>query len=254
MPRDDPRLLTGPAVVTGASEGLGRALSVALTRRGVPVTGFGRRTDALAETARLAGPLFTPMTVDVSDTAAAGTAIQQIAPVLLINNAAVYPRRDILDETADSFLHSVAVNLGGVVACTRAALDGMVATGFGRIMTVSTFADIAPLPASAAYATSKGAVRIFNRALVADLGDRFPDIVINDWMPGMLATRMGIPDGLDPAISAEWGAELALWHDPGLTGTIFEQDRELPPPRSLKRRVKDRLLLRKPPPPRQLIS
>ncbi len=252
MPRNDPRLLTGPAVVTGASAGLGRALSIALTRRGVPVTGFGRRAEALEDTARQAGPLFTQQVLDVTDTRAVTRAVSSIAPVLLVNNAAVYPRRDILDETADSFMHTVAVNLGGVVACTRAALDGMVATGFGRILTVSTFADIAPLPASSAYSTSKGAARVFGRAMVADLSDRFPDIVINDWMPGMLATGMGIPDGLDPAKSAQWGAELALWHDPTLTGTIFEMNRELPPPRSLKGRLKDRLLLRRPPPPRQL--
>lgn len=89
---------------------------------------------------------------------------------------------------------------------------------------------------------SKGAARILTRALVADLADRFPDIVISDWMPGMLATRMGIPDGIAPEQSATWGAELALWHDPALTGTTFEQAVEIPPPRGLKARIKDRLL------------
>jgi len=253
--RDD--LSKGLAVVTGAGSGLGRALAMELVARGVQVAGFGRRAEALAQTAALAGPGFHPHMVDVSDADAVAGAFatlqSRLGPVtILINNAAVYPRRDVLEETPQSFMASVAVNLGGMVNCTDAALRAMVVTGQGRIMNVSTFADIAPLPASSAYAVSKGAARIYTRALVADLGDRFPRIVINDWMPGMLATQMGIADGLDPAIAARWGATLALWHDPSLTGTIFEMDRELLPQRSFKGGIKDRLLLRTRPKPRLL--
>ncbi|MDX1781766.1 MAG: SDR family oxidoreductase [Thalassovita sp.] len=251
MPRNDSRLTSGVAVVTGAGAGLGRALSVELTRRGVTVAGFGRGEEGLRETADLAGDKFMPLPVDVSDFAAVEAGFAKVAkdlgdPVLLINNAAVYPRRDFLDETADSFMATVAVNLGGAVACSRAALSGMVQTGFGRIVNISTFADLHPIPASAAYSVSKGAARIFTRALLADLGDRFPDIVINDWMPGMLATKMGIPDGLDPAQAAIWGAEMALWHDRSLSGAVFEMDREIPPPRGMKGRIRDALMLRRP--------
>ena len=247
----------GLAIVTGAGGGLGRELALELTRRGRVVAGLGRRGEALRDTAALApAGRFHAIVADVADAAAVDAAFaqaRQIAPItLLVNNAAVYPRRDFLDETGASFMASVAVNLGGVVACTRAALGDMVETGAGRILNVSTFADMAPLPASSAYAVSKGAARIFTRALVADIGDRFPGIVVNDWMPGMLATGMGIPDGLDPARAAKWGAELALWHDPSLTGTLWEMDRELPPPRSLKRRLADKVLLRGSPKGRHL--
>jgi len=257
MSRNDPRLLQGVVVVTGAGAGLGRALSVELVRRGVTVAGFGRGEEGLQQTAELAGAAFNPFQVDVSDSRAVAAAFEKLTldlgdPVLLINNAAVYPRRDLLDETASSFMATVGVNLGGVVACTQAALRSMAQTGFGRIVNVSTFADMFPLPASAAYSVSKGAARIFTRAALADLGDRFPDIVINDWMPGMLATKIGVPDGLDPAQSAIWGAEMALWHDPSLSGTVFERDHEIPPSRGLKGRIKDALLLRRSVPARHL--
>ena len=115
----------------------------------------------------------------------------------------------------------------------------------GRILNVATFADLNPLPASAAYSISKGAARIFTRALIADLADRFPGIVIGDWMPGMLKTTMGIPDGLAPEAAAEWGAELALRADPELTGAVFEMDTEVLPPRGLKGKLKDALLMRR---------
>lgn len=241
-------LRNGTAIVTGAGGGLGRALAVELSKA-MPVAGFGRSAAALDQTKALAEPgQFHGVCVDVSDFNAVTQGFEkasEIAPVtLLVNNAALYPRRDFTEETADSFMAVVNTNLGGTVACTRAALEGMLETGFGRIMNVATFADIAPLPASSAYSVSKGAARIFTRALIADIGDRFPGIVVNDWMPGMLATRMGITDGLAPEEAATWGAKLALWHDRSLTGTTWEMDREIPPPRSLKRRLADKLLMK----------
>ena len=249
MPRNDPRLRVGLALVTGAGSGLGRALAIELAGRGLPVAGLGRRADALAETARLAGPDFHALPCDIADFDALRAAFAKadaIAPLtLLINNAALYPHRDFLDETPESFMATMQVNFGGTLAATRLALDRFVPTGFGRILNVATFADLHPLPTAAAYSTSKGAARILTRALTADLADRFPDIVITDWMPGMLATTMGIPDGLPPEVSAKWGAELALWHDPALTGATFEQDREILPPQGLKSKLKDALLLRR---------
>lgn len=240
----------GLAVVTGAGSGLGRAMALELVRRGIRVAGFGRRSVALAETARLAGAGFHACVVDVSSSEAVGATMDRLArdvsPVtILINNAAVYPRRDFLDETPHSFMHSVAINLGGMVNCSHAALTQMVLTGHGRILNVSTFADLAPLPASGAYAVSKGAGRILTRVLRADIGDRFPDIVINDWMPGVLATEMGMAEGLSPETAAQWGVELALWRDPSLTGTIWERNMELLPPKTLKGRIKDMLLFRR---------
>lgn len=241
-------LTQGIAVVTGAGGGLGRALAAELSRH-MTVVGLGRDKTALEETAqRSSEGRFHGIEADVSDFNSVSHAFDIARNFgitsLLINNAAQYPRRDFTEETAESFMDVIATNLGGTVACTRAALEDMLETGFGRILNVATFADIAPLPASSAYSVSKGAARIFTRALIADIGDRFPGIVVNDWMPGMLATRMGIPDGLAPEQAAKWGAQLALWHDPSLTGTTWEMDREIPPPRSLKRRIADRVLMK----------
>ncbi len=236
-------------MITGASGGLGRALAIEMVGRGCTVVGLGRRSDALDETKALAGDQFHPVVTDIADAGAVERAFavaDTLGPLtILINNAAVYPRRDILEETPASFMETVAVNLGGPVAASQMALARFVATGTGRILNVSTFADIAPLPGSAAYSVSKGAQRILTRALVADIADRFPDIVINDWMPGMLATEMGIPDGIAPAQAATWGATLALWHDRSISGTTWEENREIPAPRGLKSRIKDKVLMRK---------
>nr|WP_249200302.1 SDR family NAD(P)-dependent oxidoreductase [Thetidibacter halocola] len=237
----------GTAIVTGAGSGLGQAMAVALTRRGFNVAGTGRRADALADTAALCPPdRFTPLPLDVGDAEAVAQAFAGIRPIaLLVNNAAVYPQADFAAMDPQDFMAVVNTNLGGVVNCCHAALQDMCARGQGRILNVATFADLHPLPAASAYSVSKGAARILTRALIADLGDRFPEIVIGDWMPGSLATGMGIPDGLPPEVAAEWGIALALRRDPTLTGAVFEMDREILPPRGLKRRVKDALLFRR---------
>lgn len=243
-------LTKGVAVVTGAGSGLGRALAVELAGSGMLVIGFGRREKALAETEKIIGSKFVPMVVDVADYEAVSAAFGKIAEIgpitILINNAAVFARRDIMDETAASFMQTVNVNLGGTFACSREALQIMTENGIGRIINVSSFADIDPMPAAGAYSVSKGAQRILTRAIVADLGDRFPDIVVSTWMPGMLATSMGISEGLAPEVAAKWGVALALWHDPTLNGAVFEMDREILPARSFKRRIKDKILGKSP--------
>ncbi len=239
----------GLAVVTGAGSGLGRAICIELAGRGFTVAGLGRRVAALEKTAAAAGKGVHPVPCDIADPAAVRNAFETVAalgdPILLINNAAVYPHRDVLEESGESFMETVAVNLGGTFNCSRAALEIMARTGKGRILNVSTFADLYPLPSAGAYSVSKGAARILTRSLIADLGDRFPGIVIGDWMPGQLATGMGIPDGLDPTVSARLGVELALRCDPDLTGTVFEMDTEVPQPRGLKRKIADALMLRR---------
>ncbi|CUI86432.1 SDR family oxidoreductase [Cognatishimia activa] len=239
----------GIAVVTGGGSGLGRALVIELSRAGFTVVAIGRRLPAIEETASLAPGSVLPVQLDVADASAVTSAFEKIieehGPIaLLINNAAVYPQQDILDETTESYFETQNVNFGGVVACSLAALKDMTERGKGRILNVATFADLNPLPGASAYSVSKGAARIFTRALIADLSDRFPGIVINDWMPGMLATEMGIPNGLAPDAAAKWGAELAQRMEPSYTGATFEMDTEILPPRGLKQKLKDRLFMR----------
>ena len=248
----------GTAVITGAGSGLGRALAVELSSQGIHVVGFGRRGDKLDETRAMIKPeMFLPHIVDVSDFQAVNAAFDQLEAsgldvTILINNAAIYDRFDFLEGSPETYMNAVNINLGGVLACSHAALRRMSATGVGRIVNVATFADLAPLPGSSAYSVSKGAARVFTRALIADMKDRFPNIVINDWAPGALNTQMGIADGLDVAVAARWGAKLALWHDPAITGVTFSQDCEVLSGRSMKRRIKDLLLLKKRPVPRRL--
>jgi NAD(P)-dependent dehydrogenase (short-subunit alcohol dehydrogenase family) len=232
---------TDIAVVTGAGQGIGQALSAALVRRGVAVAGIAPNTFSAEP------PLALALGADITDPEALSGVFREIrarlgVPTILINCAEVYPHRDVLDETPESFLDTIRINLCGAFNCCQAVLPDMVALGRGRIINIATFADIDPAPLAAGYSVSKGALRILTRSLVADLGDRFPGIVINDWIPGSHSPRRGIADGIDPAVAAEWGATLALIRDPAINGRVFLRDREHVPVRTLKRRVKDQVL------------
>jgi NAD(P)-dependent dehydrogenase (short-subunit alcohol dehydrogenase family) len=241
----------GPAIITGAGSGLGRALAHKLAGQGLNVALIGRQENTLRETASAQPDRLFPFVCDVADARGVQSTFDTIAethgtPRILINNAAIYPRRDILDMPQGAFMNTMTVNLGGTVNATQAVLPHMIKDGVGRILNVATFADMSPLPMSAEYSTSKGAAQIFTRALIADIGDRFPDIVVGDWMPGMLATQMGIADGLPPETAAGWGAALAIMHDPAFTGTTFEMDREILSGSGLKRKLKAVLTLSRP--------
>ena len=246
-------------MVTGAGRGLGRELALELARRGIHVAAIGRQSGDLTSLAEEwpEGQVI-PVVADVANPDAVREAFDQISqrlgPVeILINNAAVYPHRDFLDETPEQFMETVAINLGGMATCSMMALEHMVASGYGRIVNVVSFADIHPAHLSSAYSVSKGAGRILTKAMVTDLADRFPEIVINNWIPGALSTKMGIPDGHDPKKAAKWGAELALWHDPSIMGTTFVENREHLSQPSLKRRIFN-ALTRRTPLPRYLVS
>lgn len=255
-------MLTKPelVVVTGAGSGLGRALSGEFVAHDKLVFGIGPNAAPLEETRQWLGrECFFYSVADVADPAAVRDAFSCIDELgvplrVLINNAAIYETFDILERPSEDYLRTLAVNTGGMINCAHAAITRMVAHGQGRILNVASFADLNPLPSSGAYSVSKGACRIFTQALVADLADRFPEIIINDWAPGILSTRMGRPDGLDPATAAKWGVALALDKSPDLNGCVFDADREVLPPRSLRRRLVDLLTLKPGPRPRTLIG
>lgn len=241
----------GLAVVTGASTGLGRHMALGLAREGVRVAALARSEDGLRDLAQESPDnLIMAFPTDVADPASVAAAFAEIrktgAPTILINNAAVYPHRDFLDETPESFMDTVRINLGGMVACAHEALQDMVAQGHGRIVNVTTFAGNAPAPTASAYSVSKGATRILTAALQADICDRFPEIVINEWIPGALNTQMGIPDGLAPETAAIWGVRLALLHDREISGLTFARECSVPPPQGWKRKLLNRALRRRP--------
>lgn len=237
-------------LITGAGAGLGRALVREAGMRGDIAVGLSRDPVSLAETGRELPPgKFEAETVDVSDFQKVDDIVARILGRhgridALFCNAAVYPRLPLLDESPDDWMKTLAINVGGVMASMRAVLPSMMAEAKGRVVVVGSFADRAPIPNSSAYSASKGALHALVKAAVAELAGDFPDILINEWVPGALQTKMGIPEGHDPSVAARWGMDLLDLPPGGPSGRIYDCNQIVEPPQSFKRRVLRKILRR----------
>ena len=230
-------------IITGAGGGLGRALVRAVAGRGHRAVAFGREIDRLREAGAGIDPaLFEAHIADAGDFGAIDHAVAAVAAAHgridgVFANAAIYPRTSLADASAAEWMETMRVNVGGVVALVRAVLPHMMRTTHGRIVTLGSFAYMHPIPDSSAYSTSKGAISTLTRAIAAEVGSDYPDILVNEWVPGGLKTTMGIPDGIDPDVAAGWGAALLDLPPGGPTGRIFDREHLVEPPKSLKQKV-----------------
>lgn len=230
-------------VITGAGGGLGRALAREAVARGDVAVAIGRDAAALAETgAGLQPSRFDARIADVADHARLEAVIGEACRAhgrldALFANAATYPRGLLTEQPMALFMETLAVNVGGVAAALRATLPPMMDRAHGRVVVVGSYADRGALADSGAYAASKGALHALTRAAAAEVGADFPDLLVNEWVPGSLATRMGLADGISPDQAARWGMDLLDLPPGGPTGRVFVGDRLEEPPLSFKRRL-----------------
>ena len=214
-------------VVTGAGFGIGRALAVGFCADGATVFGIGRSESDLAETARLCDG--NRMHYLVGDVGREQDVLRLFAEVsrirggvdILVNNAAQYPKIGFLQMTMENWNDVIRTNVMGMAMCCHAALPGMLDRGFGRIVNVGTFAWQGPIANSSAYSASKAAVRPLTKALVAEIDRyRYPDVLINELIPGVVRTRMS-ENGEDPTDIYPYVRTVAALPRGGPTGRTF---------------------------------
>lgn len=180
------------ALVTGATGGIGRALTLALRDAGYRVTALGRDAAALAE---LAGePKVTALSVDMSDRDALRAAVAGLAPDVLVNNAGMMPPLAPFDQLDEAEIdRAVTVNLTSTLALTRMLLPAMVARGSGHVVFTGSTAGHAPFANLALYCATKAAIGGFAQALRLDLaphGVRVTEIVAGRVETGLYRGRL----------------------------------------------------------------
>lgn len=164
---------------------------------------------------------------------------------VLFNNAAVYPKVSFLEQSPEDWAATIGINVNGMAFCCRAALEVMLRQGKGRIYNVGSFADLGPIPKSAAYSASKGAVHALVKGIAADLQGSGADVQVHEWIPGHMNTQMSDFTGIDPSVSARWALEIVRADNASKNGTIFDQDREWMPPERFVTRVLRKLGLKR---------
>lgn len=167
------------AIVTGASQGIGRRIAIRLAEAGAAVALAARSTDALAELAReieAAGGRAAAVPTDVGDRAQvarlAAEAEQRLGPVDLLVHATgiAGPTAELWEVEDDAWDETLRVNVTGAFLTCKAVLPGMVARGSGAIVIVGSGTGKRPLARRTPYATSKMALVGLVRTLALDAG------------------------------------------------------------------------------------
>ena len=185
--------MTGLALVTGASGGIGRAIAEYHASKGgdliVAARGLESLQDLKADLEARHGVSVTPLACDLGteEGLAALLAAVEGKPVdILVNNAGFGGRGEFLDRSLEDDLAMVDLNIRAVMALCHAVGAGMVARGKGRILNVGSTAGMMPGPLQATYFASKAFVNSFSQALDEEM--RAKGVTVTVLAPGYVET------------------------------------------------------------------
>jgi NAD(P)-dependent dehydrogenase (short-subunit alcohol dehydrogenase family) len=233
------------ALITGANRGLGFEIARQLAQKGITVL-LGARNEGAGNDAvtRLTSQGYTAhfLLLDIDDTASIANAVAEVTTKfgkldILVNNAAILPRRDgtvhspsgVSQDVLNTFLQT---NFLSQVAVTQAFLPLVKLSTAGRIVNMSSSIGSVtitseplhkngPKPATLAYAASKAALNMFTVTLAKELAET--TVKVNSIDPGLTQTEAAPPNVGDN--SMEQGARPAVWaaclDEDGPTGSFF---------------------------------
>jgi len=199
-------LLSGRhALVTGAANGIGRAVAERFRAEGAVVSGVDREQGAefqfdLADTEGL------PALVD-------GVEAENGPVEVLVSVAGVYEPARAVEMTLDSYRRVLAVNLDAPIVLAQRCGRGMAERGYGRILSVTSIHGEFGEELSLSYDASKAGLNGATRTLAIELGPQ--GVLVNALAPGFVRTRMSVVEGQDE-LESDWFK------------TVYLENRKLP--------------------------
>ena len=184
------------ALVTGASQGIGRATSLVLAESGAAVAVAARTADklhSLVSEIEAAGGTAFAVPMDVADAAQIKSGFQQVLAKfgkldILVNNAAITRDTLALRMKLEDWEAVLRTNLTGAYLCTQQALGAMLKARSGRIINISSVVAETGNAGQANYVASKAGLIGFTRAIALEIASR--GITVNAVAPGFIATPM----------------------------------------------------------------
>jgi 3-oxoacyl-[acyl-carrier protein] reductase len=189
------RLAGKVALVTGAQQGIGRAIAVALAREGADVgvnyLDDGDAAERVVAEVRGSGRRACLVRGDVARASDAEAMVAAVArelgtPGILVNNAGVFPRVDFLAMTEADWDHVLGVNLKGSFLCAQAAARRMVDGGVGGAIVNLSSVAMRGTPLGVHYSASKAGIMGLTRAMALALAPH--RIRVNAIAPGLTDT------------------------------------------------------------------
>lgn len=207
--------LTGKvALVTGASQGIGRAIAVALAAAGARVALAARNEQKLAEVAgqiQSAGGEALSIKMDVAEPEQIKSGFQQVLAKfarleILVNNAAITHDGLALRMKLDDWDTVLRTNLTAAHLCTQQALSTMMKQRWGRIINITSVVAETGNAGQANYVAAKAGLIGLTRAIATEMASR--NITVNAVAPGFISTPM--TDPLPDKVKEEMKARIPL--------------------------------------------
>lgn len=194
------------ALVTGAGQGMGRAIARQFAAEGAIVVALDLNLEAAQQTLEGCGEQHLARALNVADAAAVNALVDEVLALrgrvdVLVNNAGTGGMDSFTEMSDEAWARVIGVNLNGSFYCARAAVRAMLKTGGGTVVNVgSTSAVSGDGPAH--YVTSKAALMGLTRVMAKELAKS--GVRVNTLVPGPTNTPMmqGIPQEWADAIIA----------------------------------------------------
>ncbi len=185
------------ALVTGGSRGIGRAICIALAKEQCAIALNYRSNEAAAREAaaevKKHGVEVRCYQADVSDEEGCNIMLEQVLSDfkkvdILVNNASITNDRSFMKMTRDQWHSVLLVNLDGAFNITHGLLPQMVASGWGRIINISSIVAQMGNFGQSNYAVAKGGLIAFTKTLARELAQK--GVTVNAIAPGFIETDM----------------------------------------------------------------
>ena len=191
------RLKNKVAVITGASEGIGKAIAIGLAKEGVHIAISARNVEKLnttCEEIRSLGAEVLCFKGDMTDQAVVNDFIDNVIEKwgtvhILVNNVGCATKKSFEEVSDEDWKYTLDMNIYSTVYCTRRVLPYMKKQKWGRIINVSAVSGHEPSSGLFASNVAKSGVNSFTKSLANEVGK--DNILVNCVAPGRILTPAG---------------------------------------------------------------
>ena len=198
------------AIVTGAGQGLGRAIALEFAQEGASVALLERNAEtveAVRAEIEAAGGRARAFALDITDYDAYARVVTETVTWggkidVLVNNAAVAYYGTILDDTLDAWRKQITVNLEAVYMGSKLVAPHMVERNYGRIISIASIQGFAASGDAGPYNAAKGGIIAYTKSMAVELGQY--NILVNAVAPGFMRTPMSFVGGVDETTTPDF--------------------------------------------------